>query len=162
MNYIIIDAGISEVLTYNSFNPITSGAKRKRCWGIWVKIKDTKKESLSFIYNVVLSGGEDKETIFGLFTADDINPHERKQVEPNLRDLIEDLLIGLGEDGKFVPIFSHENLLSSVRSDKFIKHVHERFFLDSLKNHDINNRLSYEQALLVLQEFYIVEPIMVD
>jgi len=140
--YLILDAGIEE-------DKVGSGA-----WSVWVSVKNPARGgSVNAQHRASLWGGEDEAAIAKLL-IDSVPGSHGRLVEDAVRGFANDVVASFGERGAFVPPSGNDKL------DAFMKRLSERVFRDCLTEHRVSDKMSYEQALLVLQEFYVVDPIM--
>ena len=105
-------------------------------------------------YRVELHGGETAEQIYAFF-----KPMPPMVIKDTLQDLIKDLLTTLSPEGKefkFPEITSLD--VAKIQAFEVARKI--RAFKSALTAYGVDKKLLYEQALMVLQEHYIVEPIM--
>jgi len=147
--YLTVDAGIEESRTSNG------------SWSAWITVRDLDRGNMPpATYRAALWGNEDEDVMIGLMMPSKSRGPAEKDVEPVIRGFIQDLLSAFGEDGGEGRSFAPAGDDWKSRTDGFMKRMSERVFRDCLADHKVADRLSYEQALLVLQEFYVVDPIM--
>lgn len=77
-----------------------------------------------------------------------------ESVKKDLRVIAADLIDAVGENVDWLSIDTIE------RINAFHQRCQERIFTNTLRAYRITNRLTYDQALRVLQEHYVIEPVM--
>jgi len=135
----ITDAGIQE--------------RPSSAWTVWVSIKSPGQGPMKL--EAVLGGGEAGADIMESLLRTGPKGGYGKPVEDAVKGFVEDLMAAFGESGTFFPPSEGPEKL-----DAFMKRLSERVFRDCLAEHKVAEKLSYEQALLILQEIYVVNPIM--
>ncbi len=112
------------------------------------------KQNHKSIYRVELHGGETAAQIYSFF-----KPMPPMAIKDTLQGLIWDLLTTLSPQGTEFK-FPEVDTLDEAKIREFEVARKIRAFKSALAAYGVDKKLSYEQALMVLQEHYVVEPIM--
>ncbi len=106
-------------------------------------------------YRVELHGGETAAQIYAFF-----KPMPPMAIKEPLQDVIRDLLTAICPNGEEEFKFPELLTLDEEKIQAFEVERKTRAFKSALNVYEVEKKLTFEQALRVLQEHYIIEPIM--
>jgi len=110
--------------------------------------------SMEYAFTEELRGMESEQSILsGLQPRNDIKTEKQEQISKIIRSMLD--ILGDGYKIMVDPKWPSEDGLAKFH-EKWTKIALE----ESLRNYRIPHKLSYEAALIVLQEHYIVQPMM--
>jgi len=142
----IADAGIEE-------DALVPGT-----WAVRVSFKDpANPRSSSATYRGSVSEGADASMLFqSLLKSGKIGPDivTSDMERESLIGFAKDVVSAFGKDGFFVRPSGKDAI------DALTGRLAERSFRECLESHRVADKLSYEQALIVVQEIYVVDPVM--